>query len=182
MLVIGKSVYLNNFNGYEFNADIDFYKYHFTVDIGGWSRTAFPKGDGFYSNSGEYFRLGVDYNFLYNDPQRNMLLIGVRYGRAYFDETLNINSLDPLWGDFDLSLNNQAVRGRWLELSAGLRARILKYFLLGYTARFKFAPNTKGHGELIPYDIPGYGLKEQNIYWGFNYQLFFEIPFKPAPK
>jgi hypothetical protein len=49
---------------------------------------------------------------------------------------------------------------------------------MGYTARMKFAPGVKGGGALVPYDIPGYGLAAKAPYWGFNYQLFWRIPFR----
>ena len=28
------------------------------------------------------------------------------------------------------------------------------------------------------YDIPGFGLPFKGLYWGFNYQVFWRIPFK----
>jgi len=182
LLVIGKSFYKDNFYGWEIAGDIDFNKYLFVTEIGSWGRELNPKGDGMYSNSGNYFRLGADLNFLHGDPSGNILFFGFRYGRSFFNETLLINSFDPLWGDRTFNLESNGVRGRWLELTTGLRVSVLKYFMLGYTARFKFAPKTTGEAELISYEIPGYGIKDLNIYWGFNYQLFFKIPLKSETK
>jgi hypothetical protein len=182
MLLLGKSFYKEKFYGWEVSGDIDFYKYLLVVEIGSSGRELNPKGDGFYSNNGNYFRIGSDLNFLQGDPSGNILFFGFRYGRSFFNESLVISSTDPLWGDRLFNVESNGVRGRWLELTTGMRVSVFKYFMLGYTARFKFAPKTTGEGELISYEIPGYGIKDLNIYWGFNYQLLFKIPLKAEVK
>ncbi|HMP98140.1 MAG TPA: DUF6048 family protein [Cyclobacteriaceae bacterium] len=178
LLVLGKSFYKEGFYGWEVNGDIDFNKYLFAIDIGGSGREFYPLETGLYSNNGVYFRLGADINFLQNDPQGNMLMLGIRYGRSVFNENLQITAIDDFWGEQFFDLNNTNTRGRWMELTTGLRVKIFKYFMLGYTGRFKFFPKSTAEGELIAYEIPGYGIKDLNIYWGFNYQLFFNIPLK----
>jgi len=52
---------------------------------------------------------------------------------------------------------------------------------MGYTARFKFGLKNKGNGEMLPHDVPGYGRTDKDAYWGFNYQIFFRIPFRKMP-
>ncbi len=178
LLVLGKSFYKEGFYGWELVGDIDFYKYLLVAEFGGSGRELMPKGNGLFSNNGTYFRIGADINFLHADPEGNMLLFGFRYGRSIFNEDLQIVSSDPFWGDQTFNLQNRSVNGRWLELTTGLRVRLFKYFLMGYTARFKFFPKSTGEGELISYEIPGYGIKDLNLYWGFNYQLFINVPLK----
>jgi hypothetical protein len=165
------------FDGWEVNADVDFYNYYLVVDYGSWARhLTLPTGN--YENSGNYFRAGVDINLLKKDPDRNMVFLGFRYGQSAFQEQLSYVSTDVNYGTLQHELTNSNMIGRWGELTTGLRVKVWKGFWMGYTIRLKFRPKTKGETELIPYDIPGYGLAESNVYWGFNYQLFWRIPFR----
>jgi hypothetical protein len=71
-----------------------------------------------------------------------------------------------------------------MEVTSGLRVKIISGFWMGFTARLKFAPSATGGGLLVPYDMPGYGIISKDPYWGFNYQLFWRIPlpkFKKDP-
>ncbi len=174
LISIIKSGTGTDFSGWEVNADIDFYRYYLTADYGNWSRQiVLDNGD--YKNNGTYFRIGVDANFMLKDPDRNMFFIGFRYA---FNETVNYTDSVPNFGAISKSLSNTGLLGHWGELTTGLRVKIFPGFWMGYTARMKFAPGVKGGGILIPYDMPGYGLIEKAPYWGFNYQLFWRIPFR----
>ena len=42
----------------------------------------------------------------------------------------------------------------------------------------KFLPHTKDTPGFESYDIPGFGLPFKGLYWGFNYQVFWRIPFE----
>ena len=163
------------YNGWEVNADLDFYRYFLAVDYGYWARHL-PLKNGNFENSGNYFRVGADVNFLLKDPDRNMVFLGVRYGQSTFDHTSSyVRSIvvDP---QYQSVYSDKGVNAHWMELAGGLRVKIWKMIWMGYTARFKFAPRASGYRELQPYDIPGYGIFEKKIYWGFNFQLFVKIP------
>jgi hypothetical protein len=170
----------DNFSGWEANADVDFNRYFLAGDFGNWSRTYLTDSAN-YKNSGNYWRAGVDVNFLLKDPDRNVFFIGFRYGRSTFSEDLTINSYDPVWGHFIRSYSNPNVTGRWLELTSGIRVKIWKMIWMGYTARFKFGLKTRGETQMLTHDVPGYGRTDKDSYWGFNYQIFFRIPFRETP-
>jgi hypothetical protein len=177
MLSIVRSYAGEKFDGWEVNADIDFYKYYVAVDYGNWARhLTLPSGD--YENKGTYFRVGADVNLLAKDPDRNMIFFGLRYGQSSFREQLNYESTDIYYGTLQHELENSNMTGRWGELTTGLRVKIWKGLWMGYTARLKFRPRTQGGGQLTPYEIPGYGLAASKNYWGFNYQIFWKIPFR----
>ena len=170
-----------NYYGWEINADVDFYRYYLGVDYGYWAKQLpIKKGD--FENSGNYFRVGADVNFLLKDPDRNMFFLGYRYGQSTFDHSATYTKnlvVDP---QYFSTYSDNGVNAHWMELTGGLRVKIWKMIWMGYTARFKFAPRASGYKELQPFDIPGYGVFEKKIYWGFNYQLFIKIPFrKEAP-
>ena len=177
LIAIGKTIADSPLESWEVNADVDFGRYYLALDYGNWSRTeTLQNGD--YRNEGNYWRAGVDINFLTKDPDKNMFFIGFRYGRAAYDEYMNYNFTTPEFGDQQRELSNIGATGGWGEMTLGLRVKIWKEIWMGYTARMKFLPSTNGTGALETYDLPGYGLASDNLYWGFNYQVFYRIPFK----
>jgi hypothetical protein len=167
----------DDFGGYEFNADVDFYRYYLTVEAGGWERQISTEEE-LYSNSGNYFRVGVDVNFLLKDPDKNMFFFGMRYGRSAYAEDLAVLTTDPVFGTDVLTYSNTDMKAGWAELTTGLRVRMWKFFWMGYTARFKFGLNTDGSSSFVSYDVPGYGKTWKETTWGFNYQLLFRIPIR----
>jgi len=190
VITIVKSNLSKQFTGWEVNADMDINRYYLAMDYGQWAVVK-PISNGQYDNTGKYFRFGVDVNFLKRDPDRNMFFLGFRIGRASFSDsvgytyTIEDPATSPVtnYGVINKSLVNTNLVGHWAELTTGLRIKIYKFFWMGYTARMKFTPSVSGEKELVSYDIPGYGLSSRKLYWGFNYQLFFKIPFtsKLAP-
>ncbi|MCI0751784.1 MAG: DUF6048 family protein [Flammeovirgaceae bacterium] len=165
----------DSFKGYEFSGDVDFNHYYLTADFGKWERVFAPE-NGRYSNDGNYWRVGIDYNFLKKDPERNMFFFGLRYANGKFSENFTYTFDDPLWGSSNQTLTNADVKAKWMELTTGLRVKIWKVIWMGYTARYKFGLSTKGEGSLIPHDVPGYGRTDKDFYWGFNYMILVKIP------
>ena len=182
-IAIARGMYDDNFKGWEVNADVDFYRYFLTMEYGKWSLNH-PNDNGSYSNTGRYWRAGADVNFLTKDEERNMFFVGVRYARSNFDETFRVFDNDDRWGENDRLTNpyrNVNVPARWFELTSGIKVKMLSWFWMGYTARFKFGMKTGDTPEMLPHDIPGYGKTNKETTWGFNYQLMFRIPFRGYP-
>ena len=177
---VARNFYDDSFEGWEVNADVDFYRYYLAVEYGNWSRM-YPDDSVDYSNQGRYFRIGADVNFLTRDPDRNMFFLGLRYGRGSFDEKFSIIDEDELWGVLEKTYTNTNISARWFELTTGIKVRMFSGFWMGYTARFKFALNTGNTPTMMPHDVPGYGRTDKDSYWGFNYQLMFRIPLRKYP-
>lgn len=182
VLAIGKSFAQDDFKSWELNGDIDLDRYFAALDIGSSSRDILST-KGHYTNSGTYFRLGGELNFLKkNDPKKNpggnALFIGARYARGIFSETLQVSGSDPVWGNYENGWSNTNASSRWFELVGGLKIRMWKMLWLGYTARYKFGLHTSQSEQMLPHDVPGYGGTEKKSVWGFNYQIFVTIPVK----
>ena len=176
-----KSRLQNDFHGWEFEGDIDFNRYYFTLEYGNWGRNLVAGSTATYANDGNYWRVGIDVNFLTRDPDRNVFFLGARYGRSVFTESMSIVASDPLWGDVSDSFYHSGVKASWIELTTGLRVKIWKIFWMGYTGRLKFALSTDGSPEMLSYDVPGYGRTHRETTWGFNYYLMLRIPVRAAP-
>jgi hypothetical protein len=167
----------NSFSGYEFSADIDFYRYYLAAEFGKWERE-FSNDADTYTNEGEYMRLGVDINFLKKDPDKNMFFFGARYGFGTYSEVFSTAVSDPVWPDQTITFSNNDLKASWGELTTGLRVKMFKVFWMGYTARYKFALNTNEPSGFVSHDVPGYGKTDKPSTWGFNYQLLFRIPIR----
>ena len=164
-----------DFSGWEASADVELKNYYPIVEMGSWSRDVSLE-NGQYTNSGNFWRLGVDVNFLKKDPVKNMLFFGIRYGRSSYDEklkyTINTDEFEPQ----DKVLENRGFHSGWAEITTGLRVKIAGGFWMGYTGRLKFAPGIHESQRLQTYDIPGYGLTFKQPWWGFNYYLMWKLP------
>lgn len=180
-LNFAKSRLQDNYNGWEFEGDIDFDRYYFTLEYGNWGRNLVSDSTAAYANDGKYWRVGVDVNFLTRDPDRNVFFLGARYGRSVFTESMTMVASDPLWGDISDSFYHSGIKASWVELTTGLRVKIWKIFWMGYTGRLKFALSTDGSPEMLSYDVPGFGRTHRETTWGFNYYLMIRIPVRAAP-
>jgi hypothetical protein len=181
-VALARSSFMESFNGWEVSADVDFYRYYLAFEYGKWSRHF--TGDNLdYENSGRYWSIGPDVNFLLKDAERNMFFLGLRYARSSFDETFRVIDQNA-WGindRYDNPYINNSVPARWLELTSGIKVHMIKGFWMGFTARFKFGLKTGTTPEMAPHDIPGYGKTNKETTWGFNYQLMYRIPFRKYP-
>ena len=170
----------SNFRGWEVNGEMDFSRYFLAIDYGTWSRNLNSDSTS-YANTGDYWRGGIDVNFLRNDPDRNVFFLGARYGRSVFTESMDVVRVDPTWGILTDTFYHTNVHAWWLELTTGLRVKIWKVFWVGYTGRLKFALTTEASEEVLPYDVPGFGRSDKETTWGFNYYLMLRIPLRKAP-
>lgn len=177
LILIGTSAFNTDFSGWEVNGDVDFGRYYLAVDVGNWNREQ-TMVNGLYSTHGNYLRLGIDVNFLLKDPDRNMIFFGLRYGRSMYDERVTYSDSANYYGPYQVDESNLGAQAGWVELVGGLRVKIWKELWMGYTARMKLLPQTTNNPAFESYEIPGYGLTFKNVYWGFNYQVFWRFPVK----
>jgi len=167
----------DNFSGWEATVDIDFNRYLLVADYG-YTSSQFSAEGSDYRNDGNYWRAGIDANFLTRDKDRNVFFLGLHYGRSSYNETMSITTEDPIWGSFTQDYSNQGLNARWLELNGGLKVKIWRWLWLGYTARYKFGLKQDESKEMLSHEIPGYGRTNDPATWGFNYYVFMRLPFR----
>lgn len=168
----------DRFNGWEVNADVDFGRFYLVADYGFASRDETLATGGTYHVEGNYLRVGADVSILKKDPDRNMLFFGFRYGRSEYAER---SVYDGAYANFvtqTYTVSNPDAGASWGELVAGLRVKVWKEFWMGFTSRMKIGLAVRGDHELSSYYVPGFGVIGPGFTWGFNYQLFWRIPFK----
>lgn len=172
----------DRFDGWEVNADADFGRFYLSGDYGKSARNEILVNGGDYSNEGTYWRAGLDVNILKKDPDRNMMFFGLRYARSSFSDRASLTVTDPYFGTQQYQLSNPQVSAAWGEMVVGLRVKIWKEFWMGFTSRLKLGLSVRGNDQLASYNVPGYGTVGTGYTWGFNYQVFWRIPFERQKK
>ncbi len=176
LIGVGYTILSSGYTHIEVNNDLQFGKYFFSLDLSSSSRT-FSRDEFNYQYDGRFFRAGIDYNFIPNDPDNNVIFIGARYGRAYFNENVQFSIDDNIFGFQDYKYSNESLRGRWLEANGGMKIRVWNQLFLGYTLRLKFAGKVRGEKELVTYELPGYGKAARTNIFAFSYHILYRIPF-----
>ena len=179
-LAFGRTVTTSGFSQYEIQSDIDFDRYFFVVDIGRESNSL-SNSEFSYSNSGNYFRLGLQVNMMPYNVDRSFFFFGFRYARSNFSHELNyVGSFDN-WGNQNFDISNGSLSARWFETNMGMKVKVFENIFFGWTIRFKIAKKISGISDLEPRNIPGFGLADKGGNAGFNYYILYNIPFRDKP-
>lgn len=152
------------------------------VEIGYGSTDTTDDMTGIYYKSGApYFRLGMNYNFLYKKKGKlsGYKLYGLaRYGwtKAEYDVKSPLIT-DPVWGGTtELDLTGIEASCSWFELGVGVQVKVWKIFHMGWSIRYK-SRLKEGEGENSQvWYIPGYGENKSNSFGG-TCSLIIDIPF-----
>ncbi len=130
-----------------------------------------------YNTSAPYFRAGMNYNFMHKKDTYSIIYAGLRYGFSSFSFDISSPALkDPVWGgEVPFDYKGISCSAGWLELVAGIRARIWKNLHMGWSLRYKRLMRTKDNVYSDPYYIPGYGIKD-DVLFGFTYNIIYYIP------
>ncbi len=166
---------------YEFNADIDLYKYFIAFDYGNWQSHMSGSDFGYLMN-GNYFRAGIDYNFIYSDIHNHVIFFGLRYCQARFNETFNYHISDPYYGSYTSLVNKNAGTATWFEMKAGIKAHIWKGLYMGWNGSMRIGLKLNSPGNFSTYEIPGYGITAKNSHWGLDYSIYYRFVFRKKPR
>lgn len=172
---------------YELNACTDLVSVMLEGDYG-WGST-YWKGynmqtnvSSSYTSSGQYFRAGLNYNFLPDTPNKNQAFLGLRYATSFFQDQLVskvvYDSTGPIkeGGGWPIGNKQLNVRARWFEAVAGVKVRIWKLLYVGSTIRYKFGLRIDHAESYVPYDVLGWGLNQRGSVFGISYYLSLRIP------
>ncbi len=130
--------------------------------------------------NGLFGRIGVDINLLKQKKDakasNNLFLAGARVGvtNLRYDIT-NISITDNYWGGTEiLNFTDRPATKVWFEIVAGVRVKVFKNIVMGWTVRNKNLLNQDKEGEISSWYIPGFGINS-NSTWGFNYTLGYRF-------
>ncbi len=182
LIRFGRTAFDTNHSSWEVTGDMDFHKYMLEVSYGRESEKL--NTDGFdYENNGSFLRIGGDINFIKDKAEGNALVLGLKYVRGTYDESFKFDDSDLIFNANEaFELTNESLNSRWLEANVGMKVKMWEQLYVGFYFRYRFNRVVKGDREFGTYRIPGYGLEERRTIVGFDYYVFWRIPFKKSPK
>lgn len=136
-----------------------------------------------YRSEGEFFRVGLDYNFWYLDKKRLGAIFsgGFRYGLASFEQDLFFEGSSTYWEAFDGNVQDKGLSAQWVEAVFSLRGRLFNYLYLGPFVTIMAKVQSPKESIVEINDIPGFG---QNQFFQFRvgYSIQVLIPFGRSQK
>lgn len=167
------------YGSYEVSLEADFYHRFFPIiEVGMGMSQYTPEGNNYTYRVplSPYARVGLNYNFFFNNGSESFIGIGARYGLSYFSyQWDNIMLDDPYWDNQEIVATPlQNAFAHWGEVVLNLRVQIVKRFYMGLTGRYKILIECGSSQYGDPYYIPGFGLKEGGF--GFTYTVGYNLP------
>ncbi len=157
-----------------FSADVNMHNRYFPaleIGLGTARNTPAASNYTYRSPMSVYFKLGADYNFLYNSNPDYQWLAGFRYGFAPFSWAVDDISLAPgYWDDpVTFAIPSQNATAGWLEFQIGLRIKLFGNLSAGWMVRYHtiIHESKNVHGQ--PWYIPGFGTRGQAISGAFTF-------------
>ena len=149
----------------------------FPVFETGWEALKIKSSYIDYSGSGNYSRLGIDYNLLQalTKKEKDIFYVGFRYGFSVAKQQVNSYQIDSYWpstGHF----GTQKFTAHWGEFMLGLKGEIFHNFYMGCTIRGKIMISKKNLELPSVYFIPGYGKANKSFAHDFTYSVYYNIP------
>lgn len=129
-----------------------------------------------------YFKIGCDYNFLYNSNPDYQLYAGLRYGLTRFRyEVDDVTVSNEYWGESTtFSIPSQRSTTGYGEVLVGLKVKVAGHFQLGWCVKY----HTLLHSSRAPYGrpwyVPGYGTRTSAL--GVSLSVMYTIPLHKQPK
>lgn len=136
----------------------------------------------FKSPMAPYFKIGCNYNILYNSNPDYQLLFGLRYGFTPFNFTVeNISSNNDYWDNPLFDIPKQSATVGYYEIVASIKVRLFKNVSAGWAIKYHTVLHESKctYGE--PMYIPGYGKRNNRITGSFSIMYTLPLNKKTAP-
>lgn len=174
--------------GYEFLADFQILDNIFIAGEYGISRIKLDT-DSYkfnYDLNGSFIKLGLNRNILKHDDitKNDLLFVGFRYSFSRFKhKASNINIIDEQWDEVIITETEEiSLSCHYIDLVAGVKTELFKNIYIGWTIRGMIRLKLKSDDIMSPYFIPGFGKGDKNAAIGFNYSIYYRIPYKISVK
>lgn len=124
-----------------------------------------------------YFRIGANYNFLYNSNPDYQFVAGLRLGWTHFSyELRDVTVNDPYWGESQtVDFPGQTSSVTYLNVLFGLRVKIWKPISMGWNIRFRAILHETEQPGGKPWYIPGYGSRGGILTGSFSVFYTFSL-------
>lgn len=189
----------SNYSGLEFVADYRITnKLYIAAEFGNEKKTSIEALENIddinrvelynYTSSGNYVKLGVDFNTYENwYGMSNAIIFGARYAGSSFSQTLNnytIYDSNRYWNPTTFAPGSRSseefsgLTATWLEFLVGIKVEIFANLYLGASFRLAYL-FTNEEADFFPnLWIPGFNKVNDNSKFGvgYNYSISYFIP------
>ncbi len=163
----------------DFAAELNLHNRYIPVFEAGVGTASYTPASGNYhyrSPVSPYFKIGANYNFLFNSNPDYLLFFAARYGFSNFSYAVDdVRVGSEYWGDHGtMNVPSQRVSAGWIELGIGLRVKIWGPISAGWTIKFHSMVHTSNviFGE--PWYFPGFST--QGLPLGASISITYTIP------
>lgn len=168
------------YGGIDLWADLSIYNRIFpVVEVGVGMANSTPK-DANYTykcHPSIYAKIGVNYNFFFNDTDDYQFFAGIRGGFSSFGyEIQDITVNSSYWGEsHNFAITDQHSTALYGEALLGIKVKIWKAFSMGWSFRYHHLFKCKDASNSSPYYIPGFGNRNSKL--GASFSLIYTIDF-----
>ncbi len=134
----------------------------------GFGTSNYTPEDGNYtykSNVAPYFKIGMNYNFLYKSKPDYQFYAGVHYGYTSFSyEVTGIHPVADYWQEnHTFNIPKQNSSAGFLEIAMGIKVKIIENISMGWGFKYHtiLHESKTTHGEA--WYIPGYGSRTSSV-------------------
>ena len=149
-----------------------------TIELGlGWANSSPEDEDFSYKcKPSPYFKVGVNYNFMFKNSPDYQALFGLRLGYSPFsyDMTYTISSTNHL------NVSGQSSYALWGEAGIGLKVKLWDRLSMGWMARYHGIFNYGKSEDSSPWFVPGYGPRTGSL--GFSFSIYYTLPIRSRAK
>ena len=162
-----------------FGAQVSIHNRYFpTFEAGISSARSTPDGMNysFRSPVAPYFKIGMDYNFLYNSNSDYKVFALVRYGLSSFDYRFTDVTLGSSYWDQSQTINFpwRHTTSGYIEAGAGLQVKIVGNLSAGWTVRYHRIIHHSSQPNGSPWAVPGFGQVNGSL--GISLSLTYTFP------
>lgn len=124
-----------------------------------------------------YFKIGMDYNIIYNNDSKYQLYALVRYGLSHFSYSIqDVTINEGYWQESDqVSIPIQKSTTGYLELGAGMVVNLWGPLSAGWNIKYHRVLHHSAEKYGSPWNVPGYGVRTSAL--GVQVSLIYTIPF-----
>lgn len=163
-----------------FSAELNLHnRYIPVVEVGLGNASSTPANQNYTYHVGitPYFKIGANYNFLYNSNPDYQFVAGLRFGWTRFNyELRDVTINDSYWGqDQTVNFPRQTSSVTYLNVLFGLRVKIWKPISMGWNVRFRAILKETEQPGGKPWYIPGYGSRGGILTGSFSVYYTFSL-------
>lgn len=149
-----------------------------TIELGvGWAKKASDDMNFTYRGKlSPYFKVGVNYNFMFKNSPNYQALIGIRLGYSTFGyDITDVHYVNSYWReDLNYDLRGEHSHALWGEAGVGLKVKLIDRVSMGWMVTYHGIFNYGKNDHSRPWYIPGYGPRNGSL--GFSINVSYTLP------